>query len=507
MSDEKNIKGSQNEELSTDKTDKKAVKEGEAEPKKERKKLTKTQIFLIVFGAVAFIAILATVITVLIVGRDFNYMKRNLSKYVYVAEEHYKSYNVKIDIPEITDFDIDEKIVKLLCAYKEKPNKAPYNIPGVTLSAGDVANIYYRGYTVEDGVKSYFDGGCNFAGDYTALEIGSGSFVPGFESGLVGKNGDDYATFEKITSGKIQSDYIVNLTYSVISSDHSSRQNQTVLLDLTDPTIDEKWGDGFKAALLNKQMGKYFATGLTADGVKDEEIMVSAGDVSYIYYNLKVDLACKIDDSEKEKLEIKAYFPSDYKAEDLRGKEGFFEVYIISAQDYKAPEYNDEFITEKLKLTAEDLKDYEGETLSDKYRGCIREVLNAERDAEIETAKADAFWDHIMSVAEFKKLPKKEVERHYKETIEEFTATYESNYADSYSLDDFMIGYLSLAQGTDWKAYIREQSEASVKQRLVFYYIVQADNIVPSNEEKINEKALYEYFINEIIKRAITIYS
>ncbi len=88
----------------------------------------------------------------------------------------------------ITDEDVTAFIGSLLFRYRTADGEkdADGNLPKVTdqpLKLGDTAYIYYRG--VLDGEE--FEGGSNMDSEEPyALGLGSGSFIPGFEEGLVG---------------------------------------------------------------------------------------------------------------------------------------------------------------------------------------------------------------------------------------------------------------------------------------------------------------------------------
>jgi trigger factor len=85
----------------------------------------------------------------------------------------------KVDT-EVTDEEVDEAI------NKERENNARIvSVEDRAIESGDTAVIDFEGFV--DGVA--FEGG---KGENHSLEIGSGSFIPGFEDQLIGKNvGDD----------------------------------------------------------------------------------------------------------------------------------------------------------------------------------------------------------------------------------------------------------------------------------------------------------------------------
>ena len=479
-----------------------SVKEGEG------KKLGKKGIIAIVAAVVALAIIIVGIIILANRDKSFDYNKAKLSKYVYVPEEMYKGYNVTINIPEITDADVEEEIIKIQCANKITPEGPIYSMSGVEISAGDVVSLYYRGYTLENGVKKYFDGGCNFGESDTSkieLEVGSGTFVSGFESGLIGESGVGKAKLERATSGKVQNNDIVSLTYSVIRAGGESLKNQTVLIDLSDPTVDDRWGRGFSEYLIGQTIDtenkfatgnggdKYFAVNTVSEGMTGQDI----------YLDMSINVACRV--TLGEKVEIEAKFPHDYTSEDLAGKTGYFEVYIQGVRDYGTPEFNDTFITETLKFTAEDLSGYQGETLVEKYKGYIKDILNAERNAEIKYAIEDSFWAQLMDCAEFKKLPEREVEKHYTSALVDLTEMFDGGYNSYYTdIDSFARTYLELSSTADWRAFLRQEAEQSVKQRLAFYYIVQTEDLYTSDDEYAE---IYEYVFEEHLQEYLDYYN
>ena len=417
---------------------------------------------------------------------DFDYLNADLSEYVYVSESLYKNYNVEIRIPKVTDEDVEEEIIKLLCSKKIVPEGPIYNVPGITVSVGDIVNLYYRGYIMKNGVKTYFDGGCNFADTYTALEIGSGTFIPGFESGLIGKNQDDYATLTKRESGVVKVGDIISIEYSVLYADGIVKRNQTAIVDLSDPTLDEKWGDGFTEYFIGKVIdpNTKIATGYSGDKplvVPTASTSDSAASID-TYFDITIKTACKI--SEGDRLVVKTRFPWNYWISDLAGKTAYFEVYIASVKDYGVYEFNDEFITYALRGKVDDIEKYEGENLVEKYKAYIKDKLNAQRDAEVKVIVEDAFWKQVMESADLKKLPQSEVDKYYNDFLSDMVEIYNSGYIYDYDdFDAFACAYFNLSSTGDWKAQLRKEAETSVKQRLLFYYIVRTENWSPSDTE------------------------
>jgi trigger factor len=105
----------------------------------------------------------------------------------YVASEYitlgqYKGVEVSVTQLEVSDADIEAKVQSDLAAAATQED-----VTGRAVQDGDIVNIDYEG--LKDGVA--FDGGTATGTD---LEIGSNSFIDGFETGLIGANiGDKVA--------------------------------------------------------------------------------------------------------------------------------------------------------------------------------------------------------------------------------------------------------------------------------------------------------------------------
>lgn len=97
----------------------------------------------------------------------------------YITLGEYKGIEVTVDKLEVTEEDVDTAIKADLEA-----KASDKEVTGRPVKEGDIVNIDYEG--LKDGVA--FDGGTAQGYD---LEIGSGSFIPGFEDGLIGANVGD----------------------------------------------------------------------------------------------------------------------------------------------------------------------------------------------------------------------------------------------------------------------------------------------------------------------------
>ena len=98
-----------------------------------------------------------------------------------VSIEGYKGIAVEKKVEEVTDEAVDAEVEAA-----RKRNARTVEINDRAAVMGDIANIDYEGSV--DGVA--FDGG---KGEGHDLTLGSGSFIPGFEEQIVGKNiGDEF---------------------------------------------------------------------------------------------------------------------------------------------------------------------------------------------------------------------------------------------------------------------------------------------------------------------------
>lgn len=97
-----------------------------------------------------------------------------------VNVKKYKGLNIKPEKVEVTDEEINHELGHLLERYTELVNKEDGAV-----ESGDVAVIDFEGF--KDGIA--FDGG---KGENYSLEIGSNTFIPGFEDQIIGmKSGEE----------------------------------------------------------------------------------------------------------------------------------------------------------------------------------------------------------------------------------------------------------------------------------------------------------------------------
>ncbi len=467
----------------SNKKDNKPAPQAKPEEVAEAKRLKRTRLFLVIFAAVTVVALAVSIIIAALgsTNKDFDYMKKNLSRYVKIAEEDYKNYTVEIDNTQLGR-DIKTTIMSVLYNYRTAPETDEY-VKDVTISAGDEVKLYYRGYTFgENNEKNYFNGGCNF-GSATPhnLVIGQGEFTEGFEFNLIGENQKDHATLEKITEGKVTDTTLVFLEYSVIYADGTSVAEQSSVIDLSDPNLDERFGQGFSAYFAGREItiGEKFGQGTDEDPALTVPTIkpTNGGAADDSYSNMIVKEAYKINATNGSVLEVEAYFADDYKEPSLQGKTAIFEVYIDSVKDYSVPEINEKFLTEDLGIVMSELEALEGDTLEKKYENYVKKQ-------HVNAAIDEAFWAHVAEKAVVKKLPKDEVQRYYDDVVYDMEVLYPSYQTYYATFDSFARAYMGgLGPTEDWRATLAEESKKAITENIIFYYIIREEGFIPSDEE------------------------
>ena len=73
-------------------------------------------------------------------------------------------------------------------------------------------------------------------------------------------------------------------------------------------------------------------------------------------------------------------------------------------------------------------------------------------------------------------------------------------YKDAYqTIDEFARAYLELGSNDNWREYLRDFAKDVVKQKLIFYYVIRAEGLVPTAEE-------YDRIYNEVLNECVEAY-
>jgi len=431
---------------------------------------------IIIISAVSLVLVAALVIGIVfsvIFSRDIDYLEDNLSLYITLPEKEYKGYTLEVLYDEMRDSDVDRKIMSLRYQKRKGTLHNGGNVINLNqpIDAGDTVKIYYRGYTVDElGNETAFNGGCNFSSTPYSLGIGSLGFIPGFEESIIGVKPADYSKLTVKNTGNVEVGDVIYLSYKAMLPDGSSVSKTAEKIDLSILGIDDEYGAGFKNHFIGKKIGTKMSESVTFE--KDGG--------SAVYFDMTVEYATVGEDNP---LTIEAYFPADYGEASLKGKTVFFDVYFEEVVAYDTPEYNEEFITKTLGVSDEALSEYEGNNVVEKHKNMLKAEIEKEYLENKKTLVEEAIWNHLHENVKVKRLPQSQVDEIYYEYYNEIQNTYQtySQYYDS--VDSFAKTYLKITDGTDWKEIIRERAESVVTEKLMFYYIIRKESLVPSDEE------------------------
>lgn len=484
------------------------VKKINKENEEGKKRISEKNLAIIITAALLVAVLIAAGVIMIIQAAQkdygFDYLKSDLSKYVEL-DGSYKDFKIEIDVAKPHEIDADITVLNLIYSDRELNEKfAGSTITSAyTIGAGDTVNIWYRGYLLdEEGKEIVVDNMCNFgdAGTY-ALSIGSNNFVPGFELGLVGLNTGDYSKFEKIIEGEITEDQIAYVTYTIkaASKEEKDQTFKNVRMDLS-TDLDAIYGAGFKSKLLEIGFGN------------KKDIVATLNDKEVLYSDLTINFTTEC---ETNPMVIECYFPYDYSKTDLRNETAYFEVYVEGIVDYICPEFTDEYLTDKIEneeiaLTLEKLNEYEGETLVDKYYDFVNKTLDEIYETTYLSLVEDAVWAHYEKISKAKKYPGYVVEEIYEDFMDEMRMQYITSggqvfsnstgkYTTYETLETYIPAYLGLPSNQKWQEYITALAEDNTRERLVMFYIMREENLLPSDErlaeeiETIRQEYLDEY--------------
>jgi FKBP-type peptidyl-prolyl cis-trans isomerase (trigger factor) len=455
---------------------------------------------VIIISTVSTILVIAFVIglvAVILSGRDLDYVNDDLSKYIEISKSDYKDFSLELLFDDVTEADVERKIMQLL--YKNRDPKPKYdggNVKNLPITVGDKVYIYYRGYTVdENGVERDIKNASNLLYDMTKLEIGSLSFAPGFEESLIGKNPIDYPQFElKDRGDAVSPGDVIYLTYKAIFPDGTTKIVTSERIDLSAPYVDSLYGEGFKAFFEGEVSLKGTGSSAKLVGTKiSDTLTIPYGSGTAIYYDMTITHATSC---EQNPLTIEAYFPADYQDAGMRGKNVKFDVYIRYINVYDTPEYNEEFILSTLKITEEQLSSYTG-SIVEKHRAFLFDEAKKENEETRKKIIEEAVWEYYHSKVKVKKLPESEVNDVYRDYYNEISAAFNSYNTTAYAnMDTFAAAYLGIEEGADWRAYITEKAEQVITEKLIFYYIIDKENIKP---DKATFNEIYNNSVNEYL--------
>lgn len=324
----------------------------------------------------------------------FDYINADMKDYITIDESFYKGVTVTLPTYLNGSDEAVAEYIDLLC--KENPVSTGNKITDRAIEEGDTVALYYEGWL--DGEK--FSGGSNMDDEAPySLTIGSGTFIPGFEEGLIGlvpaETGKDnlydlHVTFPsdygssdlagKAVIFKVYVEYIDEKAPSEYT-DEFITETLGYTTDATDVKFDfEKYlRETYLPAMRENEIANYIWE------IATEAAVVSAypeGEVEYFSSSYESQYKQYYDyyyytmfDSYDEFMQ--AYFGSDWKAQfEAQGKldveQNLIFHYIAQVENMTVTEteyqdaiqyYIDYYSEQGTTLTADDVEEYFGERM------------------------------------------------------------------------------------------------------------------------------------------------
>ena len=214
------------------------------------------------------------------VGKDGYELECKVTVRPEVTVVGYKGIEAEKPNAEVTDEDV-EKDLKA----KQEANAREITVEDRAAKDGDIANINFEGFT--DGVA--FEGG---KGEDYDLELGSGSFIPGFEEQIVGHSaGDEFdvnVTFpEEYAEELAGKDAVFKVKLNGIKEKQLPELDDEFVKDVSEfDTLDELRADIRKTLTEQKEKS---AKSTFENGVYDKLAALVEGKIPEVMYDKAVD--------------------------------------------------------------------------------------------------------------------------------------------------------------------------------------------------------------------------
>ena len=488
--------------------------EGSAEAEKQGKSIFTELWFILTLCAVSFVALLVILISIaragglswknLFGGDDGNldYVSDSLDAYINIKESDYKGLEINVPMLPPDEDDLQSEINKLLAMYRGESPKGTYT--NVAAQLGYDVNILYLGYQLDSaGRRLLVEGATNYKSANTKTDrytvgLNSDVFGVGFDNEIIGKMPNGRLDNVTDQGNYVTKDNLIYATVSFVLDNGLVYDEVPVCIDPSADNFESLWGIGAFESALFKSGNSFGSIVLTGNSYLTFPL---AGGGQITYTSFTIDY---ISSASVAPYTVESKFAFDYSIEELRNEKVYYDVYIESVVEYDVPEFNEAFITEKLKLNEDDLASYEGESLMEKCRSHYAQMLKSEYDSVCRSYVEYQVWNKIKANIKITMYPQKEVDRIYIALVEDYSLSLlEENaagagYAD---LDEYMKDVLELGEGGEWTSYLLAQVKDTVKERLIVYAVLRAAGLMPTDEEfaRIYEEELkrdYEYAIS-----------
>ncbi|MBR0327389.1 MAG: FKBP-type peptidyl-prolyl cis-trans isomerase, partial [Clostridia bacterium] len=329
---------------------------------------------------------------------------------------------------------------------------------------GDVVNIDYVGKI--NGEE--FEGG---SATSQSLELGSDSYIDGFEDGLIGaKKGDkvtlnlkfpqDYGN-EELNGKDVVFEVTVN-SVSVNKYEYAKKITDTEALQAGDEAV----------ITFTLKCGDYEDNGLNYTVTVSDD-----SDIDLPAVCTEALAGLKVGDTDKE---LKVTLPADFTNEAAAGKEATFSVTVVSATRTTVTDKVDDAMIATVTESA---------TLAAYTADVITPALTEQFAKDAKTANVSTLWKKIIDGATVKAYPAGEVKRVADGLFNYTAAQLGSQYG--WAMRDYakLLGYKNAKEYKE--AEFIPSAEIVVKEKLVFNAIIAAEGISLTDEDKAEGLKVY----------------
>ncbi len=426
---------------------------------------------------------------------SFDFVKSDLSEYVAISESDYKGYSLSVKYGGATEEAVERSINALLYLKKAtEPDNFGAEVKNLPITLGDKAYIYYTVTTATDSGEEVLSS-VKAMTEATGYGVGSYLFLPkenvdrsldyttpyalGIDDALIGVLPSDHKPGAVITEGGVLSGDRIVFSYT---DDGVTRRFTTTLSE-----CDAIYGEGMTEFLSGAPIG-----------VRKDELICELSGASRIYNNIRIEYAVR---AECEPLSVSFTFPDNYADKELRGRRAVAQIWFRGSVAYDTPEYNEEFITKTLGVSADTLSKYEGANVVERHKNMIFAECEADAFRVRERLTEEAVWDHLVSRAEIKELPRDALEEAYNAIYSSRYLEYDSFYSIYFpsSRESFIAWYYGLQSSAYAPSHVYSLAEREVTEKLIFYHIAKEMELLPTGEslkaafDGVVEEAFSEY--------------
>lgn len=383
---------------------------------------------------------------------SFDYLKEDLTKYITLGDYNSIEYTAA-EVKAVTDEDVENA----LSAEFDENKDFTEAEDGYAAADGDTVNIDYVGKI--NGEE--FDGGADTGHD---LELGSGSFIDGFESGLIGsKKGDKKSLQLKFPDDYHNEDLKGKDVVFEVTVNAVKTPAYTYSVALGDDDV-LKDGDSVMISYTN-------AEGNEIETLTVSKVTVTVGKESKdIIKGLESKLAGLKASGEEQS--VRLVLPDDFETAGLAGKETELKLTVEGgSRTVTTSVINDAMVAA--------LTDHE---TAAEYKAELRASLEETAAKTAKKTDYSGLWKKVLDGVEVKEYPKAALKEAYSKTYDSIAGTIGSNYGVAMRDYAKMLGYSSFKQFKE--EVVMEDAKQTIKSRLALYSVAKAENISLTDADK-----------------------